>query len=40
MPKLLIIIGIILIAVGLARLAGERLGLRRLLGDFVIELGR
>ncbi len=37
MPKVLIIIGIILIAVGLAWLAGERLGLGRLPGDFVFE---
>jgi hypothetical protein len=39
MPKVLIIIGIILIAVGLAWLAGERLGLGRLPGDFVFERG-
>lgn len=39
MPKALIIIGIILIAVGLAWLAGERLGLGRLPGDFVFERG-
>jgi hypothetical protein len=37
MPKLIIIAGIVLIAVGLAWLAGERLGLGRLPGDFVIE---
>jgi hypothetical protein len=37
MPKLLIIAGIVLIAVGLAWLAGERLGLGRLPGDIVIE---
>jgi hypothetical protein len=37
MPKLLIILGIVLIAVGLAWLAGERLGLGRLPGDIVIE---
>jgi Protein of unknown function (DUF2905) len=37
MPKLLILIGIVLIAVGLAWLAGERLGLGRLPGDIVIE---
>jgi hypothetical protein len=36
-PKLLIILGIILIAIGLAWLAGERLGLGRLPGDFVFE---
>jgi hypothetical protein len=39
MPKLLIIAGIVLIAIGLAWLAGERLGLGRLPGDFVIERG-
>lgn len=39
MPKLLIILGIVLIAVGLAWLLGERLGLGRLPGDFVIERG-
>jgi hypothetical protein len=39
MPKVLITIGIILIAVGLAWLAGERLGLGRLPGDFVFERG-
>jgi hypothetical protein len=37
MPKLLIIAGIALIAVGLAWLAGERLGLGRLPGDIVFE---
>jgi Protein of unknown function (DUF2905) len=37
MPKLLIIVGIVLVAVGLAWLAGERLGLGRLPGDIVIE---
>ncbi|HKZ97701.1 MAG TPA: DUF2905 domain-containing protein [Hyphomicrobiaceae bacterium] len=37
MPKLLIVLGIVLIAVGLAWLAGERLGLGRLPGDIVIE---
>jgi len=39
MPKLLIILGIVLIAVGLAWLVGERFGLGRLPGDFVIERG-
>jgi hypothetical protein len=39
MPKLLILAGIVLIAVGLAWLLGERLGLGRLPGDFVIERG-
>ena len=37
MPKLLIILGVVLIAFGLAWLAGERLGLGRLPGDIVIE---
>lgn len=37
MPKLLILLGIVLIAAGLAWMAGERLGLGRLPGDFVIE---
>ena len=37
MPKLLIVLGIVLIAAGLAWLAGERLGLGRLPGDIVIE---
>jgi hypothetical protein len=37
MAKLLIIVGIVLVAVGLAWLAGERLGLGRLPGDIVIE---
>jgi hypothetical protein len=36
-PKLLIILGVVLIAFGLAWLAGERLGLGRLPGDIVIE---
>lgn len=37
MARLLILLGVVLIAVGLAWLAGERLGLGRLPGDFVIE---
>jgi hypothetical protein len=37
MPKLLIILGTVLIAVGLAWAAGEKLGLGRLPGDIVIE---
>lgn len=37
MAKILIILGIVLIAFGLAWLAGERLGLGRLPGDIVIE---
>jgi uncharacterized membrane-anchored protein len=36
-PKVLIILGVVLIAFGLAWLAGERLGLGRLPGDIVIE---
>ncbi len=36
-PKALILLGIVLIAVGLAWLLGERLGLGRLPGDIVIE---
>lgn len=37
MPKTLIIIGIILIAIGLAWQAGEKFGLGRLSGDIVFE---
>ena len=37
MPKFLVILGLLLIAFGLAWLAGERLGLGRLPGDIVIE---
>jgi len=37
MPRLLIIIGLVLIGLGLVWLAGERLGLGRLPGDFVFE---
>lgn len=37
MPKLLIILGIVLIAFGLAWLVGESLGLGRLPGDIVTE---
>ena len=37
MPKLLIILGASLIALGLFWLVAERLGLGRLPGDFVIE---
>lgn len=39
MPKFLILAGIVLTAIGLAWLAGERLGLGRLPGDFVFERG-
>jgi hypothetical protein len=39
MPKLLILLGIVLIAIGLAWLIGERFGLGRLPGDIVIERG-
>jgi hypothetical protein len=35
--KFLIVAGVVLIAVGIAWLAGERLGLGRLPGDIVIE---
>jgi uncharacterized protein HemY len=38
-PKLLIILGVILIAVGVAWLIGERMGLGRLPGDILIERG-
>jgi Protein of unknown function (DUF2905) len=37
MPKLLIAIGLILIAIGLVWMLGEKLGLGRLPGDIVIE---
>jgi hypothetical protein len=37
MAKMLIIIGVVLVAVGLVWLLGERLGLGRLPGDIVIE---
>lgn len=37
MGKFLIVAGVVLIAVGIAWLAGERLGLGRLPGDIVIE---
>ncbi|HWE21845.1 MAG TPA: DUF2905 domain-containing protein [Hyphomicrobiaceae bacterium] len=37
MAKVLILIGLALVVVGLIWLAGERLGLGRLPGDFVIE---
>jgi uncharacterized membrane-anchored protein len=37
MPRLLIILGAVLIAIGLAWLAGQKLGLGRLPGDIVIE---
>ncbi|GAB4234856.1 MAG: DUF2905 domain-containing protein [Methyloligellaceae bacterium] len=37
MAKLLIIMGLVLIAVGLAWLAGEKFGLGRLPGDILIE---
>ncbi|HMK90850.1 MAG TPA: DUF2905 domain-containing protein [Methylocystis sp.] len=39
MPKLLIVIGAVLILVGLLWLVGERFGLGRLPGDFVFERG-
>jgi len=37
MAKVLIAVGLILVAIGLAWLIGERLGLGRLPGDIVIE---
>ena len=37
MAKVLIIAGLVLLAVGIAWLAGEKLGLGRLPGDIVIE---
>ncbi len=39
MAKILIIVGLVLIAVGIAWLIGEKLGFGRLPGDFVIERG-
>ncbi len=37
--KLLIVLGVVLVALGLAWTLGERLGLGRLPGDFVFEWG-
>jgi hypothetical protein len=37
MARILIVTGIVLVAIGLAWMAGERLGLGRLPGDIVIE---
>ena len=39
MPKVLIVLGLVLVAVGVAWALGERLGLGRLPGDFVFEVG-
>jgi Protein of unknown function (DUF2905) len=39
MPKLLILAGVALIALGLVWMVGERLGLGRLPGDIVFERG-
>ena len=39
MGKILIIAGLVLVAVGIAWVVGERLGLGRLPGDIVIERG-
>lgn len=39
MPKLLILAGVALIALGLLWMAGERFGLGRLPGDIVVERG-
>ncbi len=38
-PKLLIVLGVVLIAVGVAWTLGEKMGLGRLPGDFVFEVG-
>lgn len=38
-PKLLIVLGLVLVAVGVAWTLGEKLGLGRLPGDFVFEVG-
>ena len=37
MPRILIVIGLLMVAVGVAWLAAEKLGLGRLPGDIVIE---
>lgn len=37
MAKMLIVIGLVLVAVGIVWLVGERLGLGRLPGDIVVE---
>jgi len=39
MGKLLVVVGVVLVALGLAWMLGERLGLGRLPGDFVFEVG-
>jgi hypothetical protein len=39
MPRLLIILGLVAIAIGIAWALGEKLGLGRLPGDIVIERG-
>ena len=39
MGKLLLVVGVLLVGVGLVWMLGERLGLGRLPGDFVIERG-
>lgn len=39
-PKLLIVLGAVLVAVGIAWTLGEKLGLGRLPGDFVFEVGK
>jgi Protein of unknown function (DUF2905) len=37
LPKLLIILGLVLVAVGIVWVLGERMGLGRLPGDIIIE---
>jgi hypothetical protein len=37
MPKLLILLGVVLVAIGVVWMLGEKLGLGRLPGDIVIE---
>ncbi|MDH4980913.1 DUF2905 domain-containing protein [Hyphomicrobium sp. D-2] len=39
MGKLLLVVGVLLVGVGLVWMLGERMGLGRLPGDFVIERG-
>ena len=39
MGKVLVVLGLVLVAVGVAWMLGERMGLGRLPGDFVFEWG-
>ena len=39
MPKLLIIVGLVLVGIGILWMLGDRIGLGRLPGDVVIERG-